>query len=122
MEFGSGLENLFSHLNDCMGEPEKDDGDWDPFGPVEEDYERKMEEAYFDRKLEQFIQEHEGELKKQVSAAAPECKKRGNAYRPDLDNAKIKELRAKGYSFHKIGEELGASPNTIRSRLLELDS
>lgn len=122
MGFGSGIEDLFSHLNDCLGASDKDEGDWDPFEPSEEDILREMEEAYFEKKLEQHIREHEAELEKQVPATVPECEKRGNAYRPDLDNAKIKELRDRGYSLRKIANALGASPSTIRNRLLTLDS
>lgn len=41
------------------------------------------------------------------------------AYRRDLDMLvdKMYYLREKGYSYHRIGRELGCSPNTVRSRL-----
>lgn len=75
-----------------------DDDDFDPF----EDVEREREEE------------------KWAFESVPKHGVYAHAYKKELDNHKIRELRKKGYTYRQIAEQLKCSPSTVRNRLKKL--
>lgn len=67
---------------------------------------------YDDILLEKRIEE---DLKKKRSVF--EHGDHAPAFRRDLSNIEMLQLRLKGYSYRRIGEVLGCSPNTVKNRL-----
>lgn len=72
----------------------------------------------------------QGDIAVSISPAAPEQKEepkpepkkqRKAINRKDLDMGKVKALRAAGWSFEKIADEMGCAPQTIANHLKEVE-
>lgn len=57
------------------------------------------------------------EIERHIFKSIPGHGYNAPAFRKDLDNMKMIELRRKGWSLRKIAEKLNCSPNTVRNRL-----
>lgn len=133
--------DFFNSIDDKANDPNDDDDIFidlveqdesvedDPFTPdddddlfvdaVEQD-ESIEDDLEYDNLLDKFIKEREAKIENQRFNSVPGHGKQANAYRHDLDNLKIKEMREKGYSLQKIADMFTCSRSTIRNRLKQL--
>lgn len=118
------FEMLFEEFY-CDAEGQDDSHDFDPFEPdpaeAEPDpdgglycYGDAYSQDYEDRLLEEYKNNY---IEKKTFDSVPKCGYHASAYRDDLDNQEIINLRVKGYSLRKIANILGCSPSTVRNRL-----
>lgn len=85
---------------------------WDDFPDIEELAVQGEQEQK--KQLEQKQKEREQPTAKRSPSKHGDC---APAYRRELDVCKMYQLSKKGYSYRKIAELLGCSPNTVRNRL-----
>lgn len=61
------------------------------------------------------------ELEKRLFEGEPKHGKFAHAYKGDIDNLVIDQLRAEGKSYREIAARFGCSPSTIRNRYKKLN-
>lgn len=61
------------------------------------------------------------ELEKRLFEGEPKHGKFAHAYKRDIDNLLISQLRAEGKSYREIAARFGCSPSTIRNRNKKLN-
>lgn len=94
-------------------------GPIDPYDPYAVTYEDL--DSIDDECIDEYYKKHLMEIENQRFNSIPLHGKQANAYRHDIDNLKIKELRDKRYSLQKIADLYSCSRSTIRNRLKQLE-